>query len=221
MKLNILPNSLWVAYTLKDTDTVSNIIPKHLELAKISPLSGIPADEMLMFNAYGIKSRWMKGHRIDIQTFARDKKHGTPHLVILDVITDTMNWDPVNGITSPNAYIKYSSNNFTAVSLSNILRPIPCFSISGNSFNTRTLNYDFAVNANRKCYYRDVPVGYEMTFEEQEIMKDVIDFNNLQITNTLWEEVRKSNPEVVFMHQQPMDFTVKISPIFFDIRKLF
>jgi hypothetical protein len=52
-------------------------------------------------------------------------------------------------------------------------------------------------------------------------MKDVLDFKNLRITNTHWESVRKSNPEVVFMHQQPMEFTVKISPIFFELRKLF
>ena len=60
-----------------------------------------------------------------------------------------------------------------------------------------------------------------MTFEEQEIMKDVLELNNLRITNTLWEGVRKSDPEVVFMHQQPMDFTVKISPVSFALEKLF
>jgi hypothetical protein len=221
MKLKILPNSLWVAYKLTDPDIVSNMIPKHLELSKVSPLSEITEHEMLLFNAYAIRSRWMNGHRIDIQTFARDKKHGTPHLVILDVITDTMNWDPINGITPPNAQINYSTNNFTAASLSAIPRLVPSFSVCGNPFHVRKLNYDFAVNANRKCYYKDVPLGYEMTFKEQEIMKDVLDFKNLRIINTHWEGVRKSNPEVVFMHQQPMDFTVKISPIFFELRKLF
>ena len=221
MKLKILPKSLWVAYALQNTEVVKNMIPKHLELAPVSPLSQVEQTEMLFFNAYSIKSRWMNGHRIDIQTFARDKKHDTPHLVILDVITDTMNWDPIHGITSPNAHISYSLNNFTSVPLSDIPRPTPSFSVCGDPFNTKALNYDFAVNANRKCYYRDVPVGYEMTFKEKEIMEDVFELKNLRITNTLWEKVRKSNPEVVFMHQQPMDFTVKISPIFFEIRKLF
>lgn len=221
MKLKILPNSLWVVYKLTHPDIVSNMIPNHLELTKVSPLSGITEYEMLLFNAYGIRSRWMNGHRIDIQTFTRDKKTGTPHLVILDVITDTTNWDPINGITPPNAQINYSTNNFTAVSLSATSRLVPSFSVCGNPFHARKLNYDFAVNANRKCYYKDVPLGYEMTFKEQEIMKDVIDFKNLRITNTHWRGIRKSNPEVVFMHQQPMDFTVKISPIFFGLKELF
>ena len=221
MKLTIFPNSLWLAYKLTDTDMVSNMIPKHLELSKVSPFSGIPMEEMLLFNAYGIKSKWMNGHRIDIQTFARDKKLGTPHLVILDVITDSMNWDPINGITPPNAQIDYSTNNFTAVSTkSDIPRLVPSFSVCGNPFHARKLNYDFAVNANRKCYYRDVPLGYKMTFNEEAIMKDVVDFKNVRITNVLWESVRKSDPETVFMHQQPMEFTVKI-PIFFNLGKLF
>ena len=73
MKLKILPNALWLAYTLTDPTLVGKMIPKHLELAKVSPLSGMSGNEMLMFNAYGIKSRWMNGHRIDIQTFAKDK----------------------------------------------------------------------------------------------------------------------------------------------------
>tara|TARA_B100001175_G_C19431578_1_gene601485 strand:- start:146 stop:811 length:666 start_codon:yes stop_codon:yes gene_type:complete len=221
MKLKILPNSLWVAYKLTDPDIVSDMIPKHLELTKVSPLSESKEHEMLLFNAYAIRSRWMNGHRIDIQTFARDKKHGTPHLVILDVITDTMSWDPIHGITPPNAQINYSTNNLTAVSLSTTPRLVPSFSVCGNPSHARKLNYDFAVNANRKSYYRDVPLGYEMTFKEQEIMKDVLDFKNLRIINTHWESVRKSNPEVVFRHQQPMDFTVKISPMFFELRKLF
>ena len=221
MKLKILPNSLWVAYKLTDPDIVSDMIPKHLELTKVSPLSESKEHEMLLFNAYAIRSRWMNGHRIDIQTFARDKKHGTPHLVILDVITDTMSWDPIHGITPPNAQINYSTNNLTAVSLSTTPRRVHSSSVCGNPSHARKLNYDFAVNANRKSYYRDVPLGYEMTFKEQEIMKDVLDFKNLRIINTHWESVRKSNPEVVFRHQQPMDFTVKISPMFFELRKLF
>lgn len=86
----IRPLSLWVAYTLTNPSAIQRRLPDNLRLAPVRLLStdskvAAPSPKLL-FNSYDVSSTWMKGHRLDIQTFAVGVHKDTVHLVVLNRI---------------------------------------------------------------------------------------------------------------------------------------
>ena len=151
MKLKISKNSLWLCYVLSNPSLINHIVPTGHEVAKVSPISGVKPREMLLFNAYEVRcSPWMQGSRVDIQTFVRNKETGTSHLVVLDVLTDTRSWDPINGLTGPNSVVTMKESPGIDVNFEGVDRFCVKGRVRGKSIKP---NYTFIVEANRKCYF--------------------------------------------------------------------
>eukprot|EP00966_Prymnesium_polylepis_P164855 3811629-Prymnesium_polylepis.2 len=181
---------------------MNHMVPTGLEVAKVSPLDGVRPREMLLFNAYEVKSApWMRGSRVDIQTFVRNKETGTAHLMVLDVLTDTRSWDPINGLTGPNYVVTMKESPGIDVHFDGVDR----FCVKGRPGNLIYPNYTFIVEANRKCYFGNFRKGYTMDFKEEEIMQPVTELHNVKIENTCWKEFR-GGFITAFKHNTPMEF---------------
>jgi len=206
----VCANSLWLAYDVIHPKNVQNLLPNHLRLASIPLLESdkpYPNGPKLLFNAYDVESRWMRGHRLEIVTAAYDRLKKSIHLVVLACYTDTMQWDPVGGISRPNARV--CRDDSTSSYKVNLL------SVDGNEFSVngciskrRSLAHRFAVEGNRECYFMTHANPYPMDFDENDVMRPVSKLNKLSISNTLWSDVRKSNPTHAFVHTSPMDFYI-------------
>ena len=209
MKLNIAKGSLWLCYSLINSKLSNYLIPPHLEIAKVSPIEGIKAQEMLLFNAYHIHSSpWMDGARLDIQTFARDKNTGTAHLVVLDVLTNTKNWDPINGLNSANCEVTFKKTPGIDIQFrgkENI------FCVKGTPDRRKNIDHTFCVEANKKCYFGRFKRGYSMNFEEKNIMNPVTELKNLEIENTCWTDIT-GNLICAFRHNTEMQFDIQMNP---------
>lgn len=216
MKLKIAKNSLWLCYALSNPSLMNRMLPTGLEVAKVSPVYGVKPREMLMFNAYEVSCEpWMRGSRVDIQTLARNKKTGTAHLVVLDVLTDTRTWDPINGLTGSNSVVHIKESSGIDVNFDGIDK----FCVRGSPGDLIKPNYTFIVEANRKCYFRNFRKGYSMDFKEEEIMHPVTGLRNLQIENSCWKEFR-GGLITAFKHNTPMEFNVHVNPFMLEMNKL-
>ena len=105
MRLKIAPGSLWLAYTARRLDVLKTMIPDEVQLTT-HPLWHDQHDfprVPLLFNAYRLQSTYMNGHRIEVQVLTQHRTTGKMHLVVLDCVSDTLMWDPCNGIQLPNA----------------------------------------------------------------------------------------------------------------------
>jgi hypothetical protein len=221
--MSILPRALWVAYALTDTSTVQNMIPSHLRLAPVAPLVGMPDEVMLFFNAYAVQSRWMQGHRVDVQTYARDVSTGAPHLVVLDVLSDTMDWNPGDGIRPANARVTTTDADSVEDGIDvhfSTVEGSTSFRIAGTPSASRHLDYDFAVRANRKCYFRNFPKGYKLSFDADNVMRPVRELDDVTVVNSLWTDLIDPRHRTAFMHEQAMEFDVSINPFELEYKKL-
>lgn len=216
--MNILRNALWVGFSLTDPGKIDigQMLPAHLHLAPVSPLHGMPAEPMLLFNAYKLTSRWMNGVRLDVQTLAVDERSRTPHLVILDVLTDTLSWDPLNGITPPNAIVSFTTTGGgMQTKFTDVKTGQPLFKFrTDDEFIRHPIDFTFCVEANRKCYYRNNPVGFDMCFNEEQIMEDVNKATKFDVSQAVCERLGIApvgRPVVAFTHPQEMNFDVGFS----------
>ena len=216
MKFNIAQNSLWLCYALSNPSLMNHMVPTGFEVAKVSPIHDVKPREMLLFNAYEVRcAPWMRGSRVDIQTFVRNKETGTAHLVVLDVLTDTGSWDPINGLTGPNSIVNMKESTGIDVEFDGIER----FCVKGRPGDLIKLNYTFIVEANRKCYFGNFRKGYNMDFIEEDIMHPVTELRNLKIENTCWKEFR-GGLITAFKHNTPMEFNVHVNPLMLEMNKL-
>lgn len=222
MKLSIKPGSFWLAYSVTNLAVIQNMIPSHLQL---SPVKLLHYDEQpdfkLMFNCYSLRSSWMTGNRVDIQTFAENKITKSKHLVVLDVLSNTLDWNPQTGINMANANIKTNIKSDRDKKTNILLDPIRLNyrARSKNdilSFNATTWgkvmkpDWDFVVEANRECFFRTHPKGIKMKFDEDNINTNVHSLKTIDLLNTLWMEYREDNPTHAIMHGHPMNFDVNV-----------
>ena len=214
MRMNIARGSLWVAYTLTNRNLVQNMLPASLELTACPLLDDDRAtfpSPKLLFNAYRVDSGvWMQGMRTDVLTLARHRDTGATHLVVLDCITNTMQWDPIHGVQRPNARYYHPGapkGDFTLGVASRINRMV----VRAKRLQERPINEVFAVEANLACYFQNADRPYLMTFDNQTIMKPVRQLAPYELVNTYWSSVRSATPSHVFCHEHTMSFDVKVS----------
>ena len=218
MRMTILPRALWIAYNVITPSQLQVMLPDELRLAPVQLLENEPAEFKLLFNAYKVRSHWMTGSRVDIQTFARHRTDNTPHLVILDVATDTMDWDPIHGIRKGNAVTRNKKNGNLDIDVSyhivqqstgTRLKKAEHMSVRGNLADATKMTRDFAVRANRKCYFRNHSSGYNMSFDDECVMQPVRTLT-AEVKNGMWSDARMGEPTHVFMHEQQMVFDVDV-----------
>ena len=90
------------------------------------------------------------------------------------------------------------------------------FAIQGTNGQLALPNKVFIVDANRKCYFGNHSVGYNMSFQEAQLMKPVRMLKNVKIENTLWTRFRRDTPSHTFYHEQPMTFHVHLPDMWYD-----
>ncbi len=209
--MTILPSSLWMAYTITSPKEISEMLPLGLHLSRYPLLNNdVLSESKLLFNAYDVSSKWMNGHRIDIQTLAVNRTSNTAHLVILDCITDTLQWDPNDGVGLPNACRsrpKDKENNFSLNVRSKRGKKLV---VKANPAGLSKMTWKFAIEGNEKCYYRNCENGFKMSFDFKNILKPVRNLNVNVLENTFWENVREQSPSHIFIHEQPMTFDVDV-----------
>lgn len=208
--MSILPSSLWLAYTITSPKKISAMLPEGLHLSRFPILQNdVLSEAKLLFNSYDVSSKWMNGHRLEIVTLAHNRTSDTAHFVILDCITDTLQWDPTDGITLPNGCHcrPKDSNDFSLkVRSKNGKRLI----VKANPSAKSKMTWKFAIQANKKCFYKNYPDGFEMSFDPKNVLKPVRNLKLNLLENTFWQDVRETTPSHVFMHEQNMDFDVDV-----------
>ena len=212
--MRILPGALWVAYNIVHPEAIESMLPPHLRLST-SPLLMCDNDTditpKLLFNAYHVRAPYMDGSRIDVQTLAHDPASDTLHLVILEVLTNTMDWNPRDGLRrTGNAKMEWDRGDDDIIM--NAQRkddPAVMISVEGALGSSVPIATQFAVDANRRCYFGNSPIGYSMTFSEDAVTHPVRPVRGT-VSNTLWQEHRERTPTHVFMHSRAMDFDVAI-----------
>lgn len=213
--LVVHPGSVWLAYDVACPARLARLLPAGLELAaaKLLDEDSATTAPKLLFNAYTVASSppYMVGRRIDIQTLAKDPVAQTHHLVVLDVLSDTLLWDPVYRVQLPNAVFRSYG------------RRAPCDRRRYHARRRRTrqaLSYDaeagaaaavshaFAVEANRVCYFAEHAMRFPMAFDEAVVGGPVRKLALSRLRNDLWADFRTPDPSHAFEHPHPMTFSV-------------
>ena len=209
MRMRIMPGSLWLAYTLTRPGKIESMLPAGLDMARAPLLGGESVQRpKLLFNAYEVDSPWMRGTRIDVLVMAQHQRTRAMHLVLLDCYSNTLRWNPIDGVQRANAfrtkgpgrapfelYVRNYKDRFLV--RADVSRQCP-------------VDWRFAVEANRECYWRGVSSPFAMTFNESSIALPVRRLTRLECTNTLWSDVRLPLPSHAFIHPHGMDFDVKV-----------
>lgn len=216
MRMRVSPGSLWLAYSLRRRDVISDMLPAGLRLANSELLRG-DGDHgaKLLMNAYGVRSRFMTGHRVDVQVLAQDTLRKSLHLVVVDCFSDAMMWDPERGIQPPNAgkcflhrrndkyklrFATRRSHAQALLSVTGVAEPVPA-----------PISWRFSVEANRRCYFAQSELEFPMSFDEEIVASPVRRLAHLNVTNSLWGDFRAEHPTHAFVHSCPMVFDVHVS----------
>tara|TARA_Y100000741_G_scaffold61174_1_gene43078 strand:+ start:250 stop:894 length:645 start_codon:yes stop_codon:yes gene_type:complete len=208
INLKIKPYSLWLSYNILNQNVIQDMLPPGMKLAKIKISDDNDCvQHKLLFNCYNIDSFWMKGSRLEIMTIAQSDKNF--HFIVLDCITNALQWDPINRIRGPNGKIKFSyiqdKLNYDVISKNKQI-----LSFTGKPLNLIKMTKDFAVKSNYQCFFRESSIPLSLTFNEDEIMKPVRKLDVLNITNDFWRDYRTEFPDNVFMHEHSMSFNTKM-----------
>lgn len=225
MKLLVKPLSLWLAYDITDPNAFRSLLPPDMTLASLPLLEDdrkgwrTSNGPKLLFNSYDVSSSWMKGHRLEIQTIARHNVHGTYHFVVLEVLTNSMNWDPERGVTGPNARCRLLPVGDDGYSL-DVREPAGrSLCVSGTMLPQPVLPHSrFVVDCNLACYFASSPSPFPIRFDHDHVRHPVRRLAaNATIQNTLWRHVRKSRPSHAFVHTRPMRFDVQVDGMWYDV----
>ena len=203
IQLTIKPFSLWLSYNIAQPHKIQEMLPEGMKLAKVKIFEEDKhATHKLMYNCYNLDSFWMKGARLEIMTIA--KKENQLHFVVLDCITNTMQWNPIDGIEGPNGVIRFNYKNEKLNY--NVLRQKEFLDFTGIALGLTNITRDFAVESNYDCYFKNADFPVSLKFNEEQIMEPVRKLRLLNIKNDFWSEFRYKKPSHVFFHEHPMVF---------------
>jgi hypothetical protein len=229
MSFNVNKDSLWLSYPLKRTSfgELSEKIPKTHQLAKCKVFKEDTNDYRLFFNLFQVKTPFFTGNRLEVVTIIKNIKTNQNSFVVLDCFTDAMSWDPIGGIQKENCIINKKINNFD---YNIVVKKIEKNDISNNGnnnnnkhtanklskiFNLRSKRSvikkrpvkEFSVEPNYICYFKNYPIGYNMTFDENQIDKNVILLKDVKLYNNIYQKFVK-DLEYVFIYPQIMNFKI-------------
>lgn len=208
INLKIKPYSLWLSYNMLNKNAIQDMLPPGMSVANIKISDDNDCVKpRLLFNCYSIDSFWMRGSRLEIMTVAKYNQNF--HFVVLDCITNVLQWDPINRIQGPNGKIKFSyiqdKLNYDVISKNK-----QKLSFIGKPLNLIKMTKDFAIKSNYMCFFRESTVPLTLKFNEDEIMKPVRKLKVLNIQNDFWKDYRTEFPDNVFMHEHTMSFNTKM-----------
>ena len=204
MPIKVKEMSTWLAFSMKNSHEISKFIPDDTELNPIRILSSDMAEPKLLFNMYESTSPFFKGLRLEVVTIVRKKNDPkSTHFVVLDCLSNTMSWDPIEGIHLPNA----AASMHTIMGSHHIecMGDFAYLKMAANLGRPQHITKNFAVDANHLCLYRNSPNGIKLEFDEREVMKDVLLLNNVKFETNIWNAFRGRITHS-FVHPHPMNF---------------
>ena len=205
MKLSVKPYSTWLAYNINDKAEIKNMIP---EGTKISPIRIFKNDKptcKIMFNIYDTESSFFKGKRLEVVTIVRKITYPySYHFVVLDCFSDTLHWDPENGIQYPNGRGIFSKrgSNFKLFFRSSTEEYLK---LDSSMKKKQSLHRNFAIDSNYVCFFRSSKNAIKLDFDENEVMKKVINLQPKFLHNNLWK-YSKGKLTHCFLHPHVMNF---------------
>jgi len=203
---NVLPNSVWVGYEIKNETRINELLPNDLELCPIKLFSFSKDMKMLFFNFFKVESEYFEGHRLEIVTTVVEKNTNRKRFIILDYYSDTISSDPKNIFKKPNSHhmILLENKNQIIGQLDNQYN-----FIIDKTNHSISLSNEFAIGCNKKIYYglNEIHLPNILNFDEIQIKKIKM-VNKLNIYNQLWENTRKSNYDIVFYYPKGIEFKI-------------
>lgn len=211
MQFNLNKDSLWVSFPLKRTSfsELSKSIPKTHKLTKCKIFENDKSDYRLFYNFFEVRTPFFKGNRLEVVTLAKNTVDKTISFIILDCFTNSMSWDPIDGISESNSIFKIKNTN----SEYNI--NINLKENNKNIFNLKTYKSTvyktvlttFSIDPNRIFYFKNHPVGYKLIFNDNQIDKKVLLLKNIEFKSDIYNHYIKEL-EHVFIYPQIMNFKV-------------
>jgi hypothetical protein len=219
LPIRVHPMSTWIAYSLLQKDQLS--IPKGTRVAPIKIFANDRPEPKLLFNIYKSESPFFKGIRFEIVTIVKQIKDPRKnHFVVLDCLSDTLQWDPKNGIQMPNMRKPYFRTKHNAAKKTHHISCIhnnnkQYFTMVGNLHVSQRINRSFAVDPNYVCLFQDSRNVIRLNFDEKELLQDVQSLDNIQINTNMWKEFR-GHMTHTFVHPHKMDFVADVKTIDFS-----
>lgn len=212
MTFNVNKDSLWLSYPLKRTSfkELSTKIPKTHKLTKCKVFKEDISDYRLFFNLFQVKTPFFTGNRLEVVTIIKNVETNQKSFVILDCFTDTMSWDPIKGIQQANCIINKKINNFdyNIVVNNNDNKLSKIFNLrSKRSVVKKRPIKKFSIEPNYICYFKNYSIGYNMTFDENQIDNNVILLKDIKLYNKIYEKFVK-DIEYIFIYPQVMNFKI-------------
>lgn len=205
LPIHVAPMSTWLGYTLQHVDAINELVPLGTRVAPMKILSDDVAEPKLLFNIYESKSTFFSGLRFEVVTIVEQKRNPkNVHFVVLECLSNTLQWDPKQGIILPNlcSFSKFNDKKIE-ISCHQWGRKL---SFKGDFGNEKSIHKMFAVDANYQCFFQDCSEGVKLSFDENQIMQDVKLLTNLYVDTNIWQDFRGDLTHC-FLHPHHMDFT--------------
>lgn len=209
MDFNVLPNSIWVGYRIRNETLISKRLPPDLYLSPIKIFPNSKPDKFVFFNFFQVNSTYLQGHRLEIVTVAHDPITNQKRFVILDYFSNTISSDPEN------LFKRSNSRNMNILSIKNLL----CAYLDdkyvfvgekNRSPNVR-LSAEFALGCNHNIFYgsNTSHAPNYLTFNDNDVsnVRVFSDFNVM--TNTSWEDAIYEKPVISFYYPHQVNFKIK------------
>lgn len=208
LPIRVKKMSTWLAFDLKNRKDFLHMIPRGTHIMPIKVLEEDVAKPRLLFNIYEASSTFFNGRRLEVVTLVRQKKRPEKiHFVVLDCFSDTLQWDPVNGIQMPNACSHFSTlrkkHSLIVKNGETILK------VKGELGKKAQMTKAFAVDSNYLCFFRNSSSGVSLDFDPEQIMKPVTLLDNSVVDTNLWSKYRGRLTHS-FVHTSHMDFNANI-----------
>lgn len=206
--MKILPYSLWIAYDIKNKHEIQEMLPANTKLANVKIFDDeIVTAPKLLFNSYSVDSQFMKGKRCEILTVTESREG--KHFVVLDCLTDTLDWNPSDGIKIANSKNSILFSKVGKELKHRVVSNGKKLFMKGTPGMSKKISKSFVVEPNKKCYYRNIPLNFYMTFDVQEVSKNIINLNDISLENGFWNKY-KGKMTHCFYHEQEMTYTVTV-----------
>ena len=206
--MKILPYSFWIAYDIRNKHEIQKMLPKNTRLANVKIFDDeIVTTPKLLFNSYSVDSLFMKGKRCEILTIAESKKG--KHFVILDCLTDTLDWNPSDGVKLANSNNDILYSKVGKELKHRVLSNKKKLFMRGVSGLKKKVSRNFVVEPNKNCFYRNFSLNFYMDFDTEEVSKNVVKLENIHLENGFWNRHRGKMTHC-FYHEQEMTYSVTL-----------
>ncbi len=189
------PYSFFLCYELKDPDRARKLLPKGFKLAKTAIFKGGEEKYYAIFGIFNAHTSGFWGLRMEFYLIAEDEKTNLMSWVIIDYDTNTISYDPKNGLKKPNAKdsiftIDFNGTIIADINNTQIERKLSFTSNIKNGIETK-LDYRLWVEGNLSITYSpllsDSYDVFSLIFDPLEFEKGLrIDKSDLKITNNNW-----------------------------------